>query len=654
MTQRLILCSCRGTMAVDADALSDATGRAASAPYHELCGRDVDRAGDAIRAGAPILACAQEARTFEGLADALDVPMPSLVDVRDRAGWTADDRPTAPKMAALVADAARDAQGDRAIDVASEGLCLILGDAAVALPAAERLADHLSVTVLLDAVPDDVPEDRRFDVVVGRLRRATGALGGFDVRLDAVRQLIPSGRGAFAFTDPRDGASSSCDLILDLRRGAAPLFPAPTKRDGYLRADPGDPMAIADAVLRASHMVGTFEKTLHVRVEPILCAHSRAEQTGCTRCLDLCPTGAITPAGEHVAVDPMVCAGCGACSSACPSGAISYDAPPVDETIGRVQTLATAFRAAGGAAPRLLVHDGHGAEMIGLSARHGRGLPADVIPFDLPALGAFGHAEALAALAAGFAHVAWLPGPDADRAALGAQAALTAALSSEGACAVLDAADPDALSDMLFDAAVPAPSVDPIRPMGTRRQVARQAATAIGGAVVTPLPDGAPYGAVAVDTDACTLCLSCVSLCPSGALGDNPDRPQLRFQEDACLQCGLCANVCPEDAIALVPRMDTTPDALSQRVLHEEEPFPCVECGALFGVASTVRRITAKLEGHAMFGGDKLRMVQMCDDCRVRAQMHGTTAPFAGAARPKVRTTMDELAARDAAPRRDH
>jgi ferredoxin len=380
-----------------------------------------------------------------------------------------------------------------------------------------------------------------------------------------------------------------------------------------------------------------------VRVESLLCAHSSAEQTGCTRCLDLCPTGAIVPDGEHVRIDPMICAGCGACSAACPSGAVSYDAPPVDLTMRRVQTLAKAYVDAGGTAPRLLVHDAHGAEMIRLAARHGRGLPADVIPLELPAIGAFGHAEALAALAAGFAHVSLLPGPGADRDALVAQIALTAAIATPAKVALLEPHDPDAMSDALYAAEAPAPLAQPIRPMGTRRQIARQAAKALNpGTETLPLPEGAPYGAVLVDTEACTLCLSCVSLCPSGALGDNPDKPQLRFQEDACLQCGLCANICPEDAITYAPQLDLTDAALSQKVLNEEEPFPCVECGALFGSKSAIDRITEKLTGHAMFSDpEKLRMIQMCDDCRVNAQFHSENNPFASKPRPRVRTTDD-------------
>ncbi len=63
----------------------------------------------------------------------------------------------------------------------------------------------------------------------------------------------------------------------------------------------------------------------------------------------------------------------------------------------------------------------HGAEMIRLSARFGRGLPAHVIPMEITALSGFGHAEMLAALASGFGHVNVLIGPKTERDALDPQ-----------------------------------------------------------------------------------------------------------------------------------------------------------------------------------------------------------------------------------------
>ena len=648
MTKSLITCDCSGTQTIDANALSQATGLDVRPPCSALCTTQIEQAQAALADPDVVFCCTQEARVFEELAEALDRPAPPTLDLRDRAGWSDDDVSKLPKMSALIADAMLPAEPEKTLDVISEGLCLILGPAAVALDAAEQLKDHLGVTVLLSEAAD-IPDTRAYDAVVGRLRRASGAFGQFEVVIDALQQVDPGGRGAFTLTDPQDGARSACDIILDLR-GDTPLFPAHEKRDGYLRADPGHAPGVAAAIMAASHLTGTFEKPLYVKTTPLLCAHSRAGQTGCTNCLDLCPTGAITSAGEHVAIDPGICAGCGACSAACPSGAITYDAPAVDLTMRRVQTMAKAFLDAGGTAPRLLVHNAHGAEMVRLSARHGRGLPADVIPLEMSAIGAFGHAEAVAALAAGFAHVTLLPGPTSDIPALETQVALAGAIAGAGKVALLDTADPDAMSDALYGAQAPAPVASPVRPMGTRRQIARQAAKALHlDTDHLPLPDGAPYGAVLVNTDSCTLCLSCVSLCPSGALGDNADKPQLRFQEDACLQCGLCANICPEDAITYAPRLNLTDAALTQEILNEEEPFPCIECGALFGSKSAIDRITDKLKDHAMFAGDKLRMIQMCDNCRIHAQSHATDNPFAAGERPRVRTTDDYLS-----KRRDH
>ena len=631
-----------------------------------LCQDQIDRAAALMGKDDVMIACGQEARVFADLAEDMGLPAPRFVDLRDRAGWSDDAPQAGPKMAALVAEALLPPLQVRQLDLASQGQCLIMGPPDVALAAANDLAGELAVTVLLDpaeAAEADLPNGHEFEVIAGRLTRASGGFGAYEVTIDALQMLAAGGRGARRFTPPRDGGKSRCDLILDLR-GTTPLFAH--GRDGYLRADPRYPPAVARATIQAAGLVGSFEKPLFTVTEPALCAHSRAQITGCSRCIDACATGAITPDGDHVRVDPLVCMGCGGCHAVCPSGAIGFGAPDFAAITRRLDTLARAYRGAGGTAPRLLVHDrDFGPEMISLAARFGRGLPADVIPFEVPSLTIFGHAEMLAALAAGFAGVELLLAPASERDLIEAQADLARTISGKrAAITLIDVADPDALSDTLYAKHAPDPLARPIAAMGSRRQVTRMAARALRGLPDTAppapiaLPMGAPYGAVEVDTDACTLCLSCVSLCPSGALMDNPDSPELKFQEDACLQCGICARACPESAMTLVPRLDLSDAALGQRILHREDPFACISCGTPFGVKSSIDHILNALAGkHPAFASSaQAQLIQMCDTCRIEAQFHSETNPFQSAPAPRPRMAGD---AEDTAPgngtkRRDH
>ncbi|MGI9311072.1 MAG: 4Fe-4S binding protein, partial [bacterium] len=134
-----------------------------------------------------------------------------------------------------------------------------------------------------------------------------------------------------------------------------------------------------------------------------------------------------------------------------------------------------------------------------------------------------------------------------------------------------------------------------------------------------PLPDGAPFGDLRLDSDACTLCMACVSVCPASALQAGGDAPALRLIEGNCVQCGICASACPESALTLQPRLHFNADALrSARTLKEEAAFHCIRCNKPFATESIIARMTEKLKTHWMFARpDALRRLRMCEDCRV-------------------------------------
>ena len=108
---------------------------------------------------------------MKGLATDLGAELPSFVDLRDRAGWSDENSDAGPKMAALLAESQLPEHSGKSIDVSSGGVCLVIGRADVALPAAEALAEHLSVTALLDEEPE-LSLPRGYDVAIGKLNRA--------------------------------------------------------------------------------------------------------------------------------------------------------------------------------------------------------------------------------------------------------------------------------------------------------------------------------------------------------------------------------------------------------------------------------------------------------------------------------------------------
>ncbi|MEA3107961.1 MAG: hypothetical protein QOI88_2566 [Gammaproteobacteria bacterium] len=652
-------------MPLDVDAVRRGCSGALVTTANRLCRVELERfRGMAKDPASLTVGCTQETAVFAAAAAEVGRTAPvNFVNVRETAGWSDGAVASGPKMAALIAAAAEPLPQTPFVTLKSGGVALIYGRDAQAVEAGNLLKAHLDITVLITppaaVVPPRISE---FPITKGKIRSAKGYLGAFEITVDDFAEAAPSSRGALSFGPSRHGAVSHCDIVLDLSGGVA-LFPAADLRDGYLRADPGDPAAVLGAVLRARDLVGTFDKPRYISFSEHLCAHSRSQIVGCTRCLDLCPTSAIVAAGDHVSIDPNICAGCGQCAAACPTGAAAYALPPSDALLRRLRALLLTYREAGGEHAIVLLHDeSHGAPLIDALARFGEGLPAHVLPLSINEVTQVGL-EAFAALFAYGASAVrvLLPArPRHDISGLSGTIALAEPILAglgfgAGRIATVEVDDPDLLGAALR--AIPtmpgAPRPASFLPVGDKRGVLRFALRELRRAAPEPvdliaLPADAPFGAVEIDTAGCTLCLSCVSVCPTGALTDDKERPALRFAEEACVQCGLCKATCPEKVITLEPRLDFRNGAGGVRVLKEEEPFRCVSCRKPFGVKSTIERVIAKLaDKHWMFkdSPERLDLIKMCEDCRVAFVTEKEFDPYG--APPPTRSTADYLRERD-------
>jgi ferredoxin len=656
-------------MPLDVEGLRRSCRGAEVTAGRQLCRSELARVQKMLAGTSPVtIACTQEAPLFGEVATEIaggkDGPAVAFVNIRENAGWSRDAKAAGPKIAALLAAAAEPAPEIPYVNFASDGATVIYGSDERTIEAANLLKDQLAVTAIVRSADDLMPRSvTDFALFKGTVCSANGYLGNFTLTLDDYAAPNPSSRDRLDFGPAQKSVQTRCDILIDLS-GGAPLFSSPDLRDGYLRADPNDPAAVLRAVLKARDLTGTFDKPRYVNFTADLCAHSRSGIVGCRRCLDLCPTGAIAPDGDHVAIDAHICAGCGQCAAACPTGAASYGLPPSDALLRKLRTLLTTYAQAGGSQPVLLIHDGeHGSEMISALARYGDGLPANVIPVEVNEITQVGLEAVAGAFAYGATAVRFLVRAKRRHDLTGLRRTIALAepvLAGLGFAGdrvgTIETDDPDALGEAL--AAIPAmdgaakPAT--FSAVGDKRDVVRLALRELHNAAPVPvdivaLPDGAPFGAIDVKVEGCTLCLSCVSACPTGALSDDADRPMLRFTEDACVQCGLCRATCPEKVISLKPQIDFRAATADKRLIKEEEPFHCIACGKPFGVKSSVERVLAKLEGqHWMFKDSKrLNVIKMCADCRVGAMVEDGLDPFAGPPRPIVRTSDDYLRERE-------
>jgi len=663
--KKILICDCEGTIPLDKKLMSKACGGGQVQINTHLCRSQLDNFSKAAGEKKPIVVgCTQEAPLFVETAEKIDSEANiAYVNIRERAGWSKEGDQSNPKIAALIAESTLEAPLATSVSMTSGGSILVAGDNENVIELAQQISNRLDVTCIIKDVKNVMPPRLiEFPIFAGTVKSVNGHLGAFETTVDQYSPLQVSSRSTFQLgATLSDGIKLDFDLVLHISSGT-PLVQAPEKRDGYFHGEPNNTVQIQKALFELTDLVGEFEKPRYIKYDPNICVHARSKQTGCTRCLDECPTGAITSSEDEVNIDPYICAGCGNCASVCPTGAAKYELPSGNFLYERLQLLLNTYKENGGINPALLVHDtSYGEDLINTLARTGSGLPSNVLPFAVNEVTQIGVDFMAAALGFGANEILIIVNPNKmdETITLEGQIGLLEAVTSaqgygQNRVSILDQPDPSTLIERLYKKK----GLEPIAQgefvaLGGKREIINLAFSHLFENAPTPteiveLPEGAPFGTINVKTNSCTLCLSCVTACPTGALKDNPDKPQFTFTETSCVQCGLCKTICPESVISLKPRYNFKSEARSEQIVKEEEPFKCVKCGEPFGVKSSIEKMAEKLSSHSMYSeGQALDRIKMCPDCRVVDMFDEPNTPMAGGLRPKIRTTDDYLRERE-------
>ena len=498
----------------------------------------------------------------------------------------------------------------------SGGHTLIIGPTSIIESAAEQVSQMGSLTLL----STDGEPGSHGNIYYANQVQVSGFLGAFDVHTQ--NHGLSSNLAQVAI-------NQQCfDIVLDLCLNSCMDEEVPVP--GYFPVGRGYPK-LADALEEIPNLMGTFDKPKFFRLDADLCAHSSRGVKGCERCVDACPAGALSSegsdkTGHRIEINPYLCQGVGTCATACPTEAIHYALPNPQETQKFIERTLANYHQAGGVAPIVLIcselHENFNVMALNV-------LPDNVVPIVVEDLPSVGIDSWFAALVNGATQVLFA-------ASKRMPATILRVLQNEVATAqellsqigierdTIDILYMESLSESRPQLCVDSFDLSLGDLQGNKRQRLFTALDSLAQTrtpieTLVELPANVPYGNISCESKDCTLCMSCVAVCPTRALHTDGQSPSLKFVEQDCVQCGLCTKACPENALTMTPRMNWDAAARqSATTIHEEKAAECIRCHKPFAPQSMIDMLQNKLRGHSHFNDDSaLNRIAMCEDCRV-------------------------------------
>lgn len=330
---------------------------------------------------------------------------------------------------------------------------------------------------------------------------------------------------------------------------------------------------------------------------PIIYSSICEAKYGCSKCLDACPTHALTIADGSVTLREQDCSRIGSCTTVCPVSAIQLPRFSESQFLGLIAGIMKMNQATS----RTLV----------LTCDKST-LPQEPWTFieQVEDIGVIGPRQIAIALSSGIDRVVVYC---ADGACSGKQAASQAVESirslfgrfgGEPETTIVRYLEGDEKEELVRLLSLPT---------GERAKslfAARRDAWAnyIGALRQIAAPGGLTLGLGLTNlgiSDSCTLCQVCANFCPHSAL--EIISGSLEFDSSKCTGCGYCARVCPEHSITLL-QLEKISD-LGKRAVFHDEIVKCARCNQPLGSAKYLKNVQARL-------GKEDPMMKYCNSCK--------------------------------------
>jgi ferredoxin len=346
------------------------------------------------------------------------------------------------------------------------------------------------------------------------------------------------------------------------------------------RPEHAKPVVVKEMSRRALLTVPALEYASAPSIDHGMCA----ARDGCRTCVDVCPQEAYQWSQGRIRYDKDVCEPCGLCVTACPTSAISNPAVTPEMLKAQVTellidgTVPTGIRfVCARRLDRTQVQGWHDVEVPCSGMVPGVWLIAVVLM----------GAGAVAVNLCGESGCSLRLDDHALKATEFAREALTMA-----------GLDPGLAGTHAGEVArAPVARVELHDPFGRSGVVEVLLALDEASAGLESFDHpGSNTGAVEIRGGACTLCLQCAQICPTGALegAQEENSISLNFDAGACTACNQCLTACPEldrGAITVRPSVDVDLLVGGRRTLNSGAALLCESCGKPVAPSAMMDRV---------------------------------------------------------------
>ena len=350
----------------------------------------------------------------------------------------------------------------------------------------------------------------------------------------------------------------------------------------------------------------------YLTYNPKLCQYHERRSEHCAKCAEICPTTAILKDDEkkHLEFSQIDCIDCGSCVSVCPSGSLDYAPMPRNSFLKLCEIYQNS--------KILLIPQKMLLESLNLA------LPKGVLPLIIESKNFLSALHFLTLLQSSGANLVFYTdfiSPELSEAVGFLNTLFEKKFQKQAIFIAKDEYElKTALEKQEFIENLSFNLQENLE--FTRENFAKRVKHIVANDDFGVIKSGEwlRYGQVEINSDTCTLCLSCVGACNVGALIADAKENALKFNPSLCTTCGYCELSCAEkDTLKLIRSgFELKASYFEYKTMAKDELFACVECGKEFATKKAVEKIANLMK--TRFNGDenKIKALYCCSDCKAK------------------------------------